>query len=135
MGQKEESLAVTHLISVLKLFSLHFPPNEDMVRDSSLANTASTDTEFLDLSNCLQDTKVSIPTLNGLVLWVLFCSEELDFYYILRLSICSCRWLLGYPVIYLFSTDHIEGAIYNLSTKSLRIYRILVHRYFSVFWP
>lgn len=38
------------------------------------------------------------------------------------------RWLLGYPVIYLFGKECIERAIYNLSTKSLRIYQIFVNR-------
>nr|VDD09452.1 unnamed protein product [Brassica oleracea] len=57
---------------------------------------------FIDLSCCLQDTKVTIPTLSG--------------------------WLLDYPVVYLFGTDHIEDAIYNLSTKSLRIFKVLLQR-------
>ncbi|KAF3553109.1 hypothetical protein F2Q69_00014712 [Brassica cretica] len=38
------------------------------------------------------------------------------------------KWLLDYPVVYLFGTDHIEDAIYNLSTKSLRIFKVLVQR-------
>ncbi|KAG2288003.1 hypothetical protein Bca52824_047607 [Brassica carinata] len=37
-------------------------------------------------------------------------------------------WLLEYPVVYLFGTDHIEDAIYNLPTKSLRIFKVLVQR-------
>ncbi|RVW35794.1 hypothetical protein CK203_082521 [Vitis vinifera] len=40
-----------------------------------------------------------------------------------------CRWLLGYPVVYLFSTEHISDAIFNLSTKSLRIFKILICRF------
>ncbi|GAY36962.1 hypothetical protein CUMW_280150, partial [Citrus unshiu] len=37
-------------------------------------------------------------------------------------------WLLGYPVVYLFDKEHIADAIYNLSTQSLRIFKILVTR-------
>ncbi|KAI4378775.1 hypothetical protein MLD38_016208 [Melastoma candidum] len=99
---KEETLAVANFLSVLKLFSVHFPLSKDLVDNSSLADTTPADSELLDLSNCLRDAKISLPTLNG--------------------------WLLDYPVVYLFTTEHIEGAIRNLSTKSLRIFRILVCR-------
>ncbi|KAL5703329.1 hypothetical protein ACHQM5_028432 [Ranunculus cassubicifolius] len=58
--------------------------------------------QYIDLSSCMQGSPVTIPTLNG--------------------------WLLGYPIVYLFGTDHIEDAIYNLSTKSLRLYKILICR-------
>ncbi|THF99726.1 hypothetical protein TEA_001128 [Camellia sinensis var. sinensis] len=37
-------------------------------------------------------------------------------------------WLLGYPVVYLFGKEHIADAIYNLSTKSLHLFKVLVHR-------
>lgn len=47
--------------------------------------------------------------------------------------ILFCRWLLGYPVVYLFSKDHVADAVYNLSTKYLHIYKILVRR-FITFW-
>ncbi|KAK8474660.1 hypothetical protein V6N11_037078 [Hibiscus sabdariffa] len=57
---------------------------------------------LMDLSSCMHDTEVTVPTING--------------------------WLLGYPVVYLFSKDHIGDAVYNLSTKFLRIYKILVSR-------
>ncbi|XP_078447552.1 uncharacterized protein LOC144716307 isoform X2 [Wolffia australiana] len=56
----------------------------------------------LDFSVCIKDTDVVIPTLNG--------------------------WLLGYPAVYLFSKEHISDAIFNLSTKSLHIYKILARR-------
>ncbi|KAH9783559.1 hypothetical protein KPL71_009355 [Citrus sinensis] len=59
-------------------------------------------TEVVDLSSCICDSQVTIPTLNG--------------------------WLLGYPVVYLFDKEHIADAIYNLSTQSLRIFKILVTR-------
>lgn len=95
--QSKESNLGMQLRSIQKLFSSTFPldggDNDDKSSQSSL---------LVDLSCCLQDTKVTIPTLNG--------------------------WLLDYPVVYLFGTDHIEEAIYNLSTKSLRIFKVLVQR-------
>ncbi|CAN6978435.1 hypothetical protein IGI04_037861 [Brassica rapa subsp. trilocularis] len=92
--QSKESNLGMQLRSIQKLFSSTFPlDGSDNDAKSSL---------FIDLSCCLQDTKVTIPTLNG--------------------------WLLDYPVVYLFGTDHIEEAIYNLSTKSLRIFKVLVQR-------
>ncbi|XP_013615011.1 PREDICTED: uncharacterized protein LOC106321252 [Brassica oleracea var. oleracea] len=95
--QRKESNLGVQLRSIQKLFSSTFPldggDNDAKSSQSSL---------FVDLSCCLQDTKVTIPTLNG--------------------------WLLDYPVVYLFGTDHIEEAIYNLSTKSLRIFKVLVQR-------
>ncbi|XVF65588.1 hypothetical protein PTKIN_Ptkin09bG0260600 [Pterospermum kingtungense] len=103
------------LISIQKLFSLPFPlegMRSDVLppdRTELKAETKplsepinSQSSLIVDLSSCMHDTKVTVPTING--------------------------WLLGYPVVYLFSTDHIEQAIYNLSTKFLRIYKILVCR-------
>ncbi|CAN6829068.1 unnamed protein product [Brassica oleracea] len=81
------------------------PPQMAAMMDHTAAldeANSSQSSLFIDLSCCLQDTKVTIPTLNG--------------------------WLLDYPVVYLFGTDHIEDAIYNLSTKSLRIFKVLVQR-------
>ncbi|CAH8390694.1 unnamed protein product [Eruca vesicaria subsp. sativa] len=100
---KECSLGM-ELKLIQKLFSSTFPldgGNNDtkIALDEAKSSQSSL---FIDLSCCLQDTKVTIPTLNG--------------------------WLLDYPVVYLFGTDHIEDAIYNLSTKSLRIFKVLVQR-------
>ncbi|KAK9138771.1 hypothetical protein Sjap_009365 [Stephania japonica] len=66
------------------------------------ADIASQPLEFSNLSSCLENSPVTIPTLNG--------------------------WLLGYPVVYLFSKDHIADAVYNLSTKSLHLFKILISR-------
>lgn len=111
--EDKNSLAM-QLISIQKLFSIHFPL-EGMRNDILPADRTELKTEtkslsepvnsqsssIVDLSSCMHDTKVTVPTING--------------------------WLLGYPVVYLFSTDHIEQAIYNLSTKFLRVYKILVN--------
>lgn len=117
--QAEESTLVTELIRVQKLFSSFFPLNgnsndllshqmlDSVVNAESSINKPATSqsSEFIDLSCCMQDTEITVPTLNG--------------------------WLLGYPVVYLFSKQHIEDAIYNLSTKYLRIFQIIVSRYAS----
>ncbi|XP_020532003.1 uncharacterized protein LOC18448772 isoform X2 [Amborella trichopoda] len=58
--------------------------------------------QCIDLSSCLENSKVVIPTLNG--------------------------WLLGYPVVYLFSKEHTSHAVCNLSTRPLHIFKILVCR-------
>ncbi|KAI3676810.1 hypothetical protein L1987_86423 [Smallanthus sonchifolius] len=58
--------------------------------------------DFIDLSHFMQDTPVTVSTLNG--------------------------WLLGYPVVYIFGKDHIQDAVYNLSTKSLNLFNIFVRR-------
>uniref|UniRef100_A0A7N0TVM7 Uncharacterized protein n=2 Tax=Kalanchoe fedtschenkoi TaxID=63787 RepID=A0A7N0TVM7_KALFE len=58
--------------------------------------------QLIDLNSFLQETQVTIPTLNG--------------------------WLLGYPVIYLFDKNQIADATYNLSTKFLHVYKVLVSR-------
>ncbi|KAF8014125.1 hypothetical protein BT93_H0078 [Corymbia citriodora subsp. variegata] len=114
--EREDNVAAIQLVSVQKIFSLHFPIIEQNKESLPCNNTSKVSTDAssvgdstalgnlkcIDLSSCLQDTKISIPTLNG--------------------------WLLGYPVVYLFSTEHIEEAIYNLSTKSLRIFKILISR-------
>ncbi|XP_050213845.1 uncharacterized protein LOC126665172 [Mercurialis annua] len=124
--QAEESLLATELIGVQKLFSLSFPTNDtnndvsschlkDIVPNAAESVTSaessvnklitSHSSNFIDLSICMKDTNVTVPTLNG--------------------------WLLGYPVVYLFSKEHIADAIYNLSTKYLRIFQILVCRNIS----
>ncbi|CAH9122406.1 unnamed protein product [Cuscuta epithymum] len=63
---------------------------------------SSQTSELIDLSRDIEETGVTVPTLNG--------------------------WLLGYPVVYLFGKDHIKDAIYNLSTKSLHLFQILACR-------
>ncbi|XP_075660736.1 uncharacterized protein LOC142630600 isoform X3 [Castanea sativa] len=110
--QAENSPVGMQLISILKFFSTLFPQDgikDDLLpchRTGSMGDATSSthelvtsqSSEFIDLSSCMQDTLVTVPTLNG--------------------------WLLGYPVVYLFSTEHIANAIYNLSTKSLRIFKM-----------
>ncbi|XP_020532723.1 uncharacterized protein LOC105628398 isoform X2 [Jatropha curcas] len=117
--QAENSSLAAELIRVQKLFSLFFPLSEinddplschtmnSMDNAESSVNKPITcqSSEFIDLSSCMKDTEVTVPTLNG--------------------------WLLGYPVVYLFSKEHIADAIYNLSTKYLRIFRILICRNIS----
>ncbi|GLT34877.1 hypothetical protein SLA2020_093680 [Shorea laevis] len=116
MTMEEKSSLGMQLTSIQKFFSLFFPLDgmnndplpQDRITDmpdskSSLEPTTSQSSEVIDLSRCMLDNQVTVPTLNG--------------------------WLLGYPVVYLFGKDHIEEAIYNLSTKSLRIYQILVCRH------
>ncbi|KAJ0254825.1 Uncharacterized protein HA466_0096750 [Hirschfeldia incana] len=105
MEQSKESELGMQLRSIQKLFSSTFPldGSNNVTTTTALDEDKSSQPSlFIDLSCCLQDTKVTIPTLNG--------------------------WLLDYPVVYLFGTDHIEEAIYNLSTKSLRIFQVLVQR-------
>ncbi|KAI4324317.1 hypothetical protein L6164_023868 [Bauhinia variegata] len=115
INQKEKSQLVMQLISIQKLFSTLFPlevvngqsssQETKYVDNANPANTisghfASQSSECIDLSNCMENTEVTVPTLNG--------------------------WLLGYPVVYLFSKEHIGDAIYNLSTKYLHIFQVLV---------
>ncbi|KAK9288439.1 hypothetical protein L1049_016896 [Liquidambar formosana] len=114
--QAGQNSVVMQLISIQKLFSLVFPVdgmNNDLLpchRTDYMDNAESSigelntfqSSEFIDLSSCMQDTLVTVPTLNG--------------------------WLLGYPVVYLFSKEHIADAIYNLSTKSLHLFKIQVCR-------
>lgn len=109
--QAGQNSVVMQLISIQKLFSLVFPV-EGMDNDllpchradykdiSELVTFQSS--EFIDITNCMHDTEVTVPTLNG--------------------------WLLGYPMVYLFGREHIADAIYNLSTKSLHLFNILVCR-------
>ncbi|KAH9606889.1 hypothetical protein KSS87_019723 [Heliosperma pusillum] len=111
----DQTSAVKGLVSVCHLFSSVFTrdgvnynaiqgQSEDHLKhsESSSHDKISELSEVLDLSSCLQDYQITIPTLNG--------------------------WLLGYPVIYLFGKDHIADAIYNLSTKPLHLYRVLFRR-------
>nr|CAB75446.1 putative protein [Arabidopsis thaliana] len=102
--QSKESNLGMQLRSIQKLFSSTFPLDDSNTDTTTVLDEANSSQTSLciDLSCCLQDTKVTIPTLNG--------------------------WLLDYPVVYLFGTDHIEEAIYNLSTKSLRLFKVLVCR-------
>ncbi|XP_057781567.1 uncharacterized protein LOC130999893 isoform X1 [Salvia miltiorrhiza] len=113
MTQAEESPAMTQLLSAQKLFSSVFQADgvssdhlqrheTNGVGSSRDGDAASESPGMVDLSYCLRESDVTIPTLNG--------------------------WLLGYPVIYLFGKDHIERAVYNLSSKSLHIYQIFVTR-------
>ncbi|XP_038904584.1 uncharacterized protein LOC120090945 isoform X2 [Benincasa hispida] len=100
------------LKSIQKLFSSLFS-QEEMESDPSpsLGETCTTDTRssihgfssqssVIDLSNILEHTEITLPTLNG--------------------------WLLGYPIVYLFDKEHISEATYNLSAKPLHIFRLSV---------
>ncbi|KAH9783557.1 hypothetical protein KPL71_009355 [Citrus sinensis] len=122
---KEKSSVGMQLISVQKLFSLVFPPNgmTDEIRlpnrtDHTIEATSSNitispqSTEVVDLSSCICDSQSCLS-----------CDKFLRSEHGL-----SKRWLLGYPVVYLFDKEHIADAIYNLSTQSLRIFKILVTR-------
>ncbi|KAJ4956657.1 hypothetical protein NE237_013440 [Protea cynaroides] len=114
--QAEKNLVATAFKEIQKFFSSVFPvdgTNKDLlpcarkvhlVDDKSPVGgvIASEPSEFIDLSECMHDTQVTVPSLNG--------------------------WLLGYPVVYLFDRDHIADAIYNLSTKSLRLFKVSVCR-------
>lgn len=102
------------LISIQKLFSLVFPvggrkdealPSHTVTADAELPineHIPSQSSEFIDLSSCMQNTEVLLPTLNG--------------------------WLLGYPVVYLFREEHGVAAVCNLSSKYLHIYKISICR-------
>ncbi|CAA7016679.1 unnamed protein product [Microthlaspi erraticum] len=103
--QSKDSNLGMQLRSIQEQFSLTFPLegiDNDTTATAADEAKSSQSSLCIDLSCCLQDTKVTIPTLNG--------------------------WLLDYPVVYLFGTDHIEEAIYNLTTKSLRIFKVQVQR-------
>ncbi|KAH0715212.1 hypothetical protein KY284_008117 [Solanum tuberosum] len=114
--QAEESCVAAELVLAQKTFSSVFSENgikmdhlehqKPEVRantDSSLYKpTSSLSSDVIDLSECIKDSHVTVPTLNG--------------------------WLLGYPIVYLFGMAHIENAIYNLSTKSLNLFQVLVCR-------
>ncbi|KAF3790108.1 hypothetical protein EJ110_NYTH17129 [Nymphaea thermarum] len=77
------------------------PPEKVLVEQSGYQKDPAN--EFsgpIDLSSLMQDSQVTLPTLNG--------------------------WLLGYPVAYLFTKDHVADAVSNLSSKPLHLYMILV---------
>ncbi|KAI9081999.1 hypothetical protein K1719_036261 [Acacia pycnantha] len=111
----DKSPLALQLISIQKLFSSIFT-HEGICNLSSSQATELMDnsqssssqifysqfTECIDLSNCMEDSEVTVPTLNG--------------------------WLLGYPVVYLFSKEHIADAIYNLSAKYLHIFQLSICR-------
>ncbi|PKA55790.1 hypothetical protein AXF42_Ash012082 [Apostasia shenzhenica] len=120
-----QTMAVSEFLSVQKLFLSLFPddafPNPlhrasspAMVPEAELSVCKATNVariadpaahhscEIIDLTSCLRDAQITIPALNG--------------------------WLLGYPVVYLFRKEHATDAVYNLSTKNLHIYRIIICR-------
>ncbi|CAN4119751.1 unnamed protein product [Withania somnifera] len=114
--QAEESSMAAELVLAQKTFSSVFSDdgiNTDVLEHQKPEVRANTDSsaykpttslsyEVIDLGQCIKDTHVTVPTLNG--------------------------WLLGYPIVYLFGMAHIENAIYNLSTKSLNLFQVLVCR-------
>ncbi|XP_052726926.1 uncharacterized protein LOC108333973 isoform X3 [Vigna angularis] len=113
----EESQLAMQLVSIQRLFLTIFSPERttDPSASQDVKCTDETDTtcqsqslhsrstnDCIDLSDCMDNTDVTVPTLNG--------------------------WLLGYPVVYLFGKEHIADAIYNLSTKYLHIFQVFVCR-------
>ncbi|KAL8130229.1 hypothetical protein V2J09_019384 [Rumex salicifolius] len=112
----DENSVAMQLISVQKFFSSifsgsgvnynalhhHINDSEGIAKASSSKLATSKFSEVIDLSCCLQDSQVTIPTLNG--------------------------WLLFYPVVYLLGKDHIQDAVHNFAAKSLRIFKVLVCR-------
>ncbi|MCL7045468.1 hypothetical protein MKW94_008229 [Papaver nudicaule] len=117
IAQSEQNLNAKELVSVQRFFSTVFPADgmdqelfpcprmDHVVNNKSLVGeiiTSQSYSDVIDLSCCMQDCQVTIPTLNG--------------------------WLLGYPVVYLFGKEHISDSIYNLSTKSLQLFQISIHR-------
>ncbi|XP_042482555.1 uncharacterized protein LOC122062954 isoform X2 [Macadamia integrifolia] len=114
--QTEQNLVATELKEIQKFFLSVFPVDgtnkgllpcarkDHLVDEKSPVGgvITSQSSEFIDLSDCMQDVHVTVPTLNG--------------------------WLLGYPVVYLFDRDHIADATYNLSTKSLHLFKVSVCR-------
>ncbi|KAF5783149.1 hypothetical protein HanXRQr2_Chr11g0504571 [Helianthus annuus] len=104
MVTEVEKISVgAQFISLQKLFFSVFcdDATTDDVSDCRL-RVNNQPSDFIDLSHFMQDTPVTVPTLNG--------------------------WLLGYPVVYIFGKDHIQDAVYNLSTKSLNLFNIFVRR-------
>ncbi|GAB2288193.1 hypothetical protein Dimus_022534 [Dionaea muscipula] len=111
-----ETSVAMELLSIQRLFSsvfTHSGINNDFLdsqRDNGMSGAECNASEFhevqlnqlVDMSFCMKDCNITIPTLNG--------------------------WLLGYPVVYLFGKDHISDAICNLSTKFLHLFKIVVER-------
>ncbi|XP_057863788.1 uncharacterized protein LOC131071844 [Cryptomeria japonica] len=56
--------------------------------------------DIIDVSQCMMDTQISPPTLNG--------------------------WLLGYPIVYIFRRENVDQAVRSLSIGSLHLFRILI---------
>ncbi|PWA78782.1 hypothetical protein CTI12_AA213310 [Artemisia annua] len=99
----EKSPVGAQFLSLQKLFSAVFCGNVDSTSNVQVPDANNQPPcDIIDLSHLMQDTLVTLPTLNG--------------------------WLLGYPVVYIFGKDHIEDAVYNLSTKSLHLFSIFVRR-------
>ncbi|CAI9096449.1 OLC1v1032602C1 [Oldenlandia corymbosa var. corymbosa] len=110
VAQNDKDSVAEELVSIQKKFSAVFgsslgkndPPQLEGGYLTTDARSSSESSGFIDLSSWTTESGVTIPTLNG--------------------------WLLGYPVVYFFSKEHIEDAIYNLSTKCLNLYQILIIR-------
>lgn len=60
----ENNSVVKQLVSIQKLFSMIFPV-DGYRTDSTSADGIFADSEFIDLSHCIRDTQVTMPTLNG----------------------------------------------------------------------
>ncbi|XP_020261521.1 uncharacterized protein LOC109837613 isoform X2 [Asparagus officinalis] len=104
----DQNLVLSELLSIQKLFLSIFSVDDTCAQpsgckaiDNVCASTPQI-SELIDLSGIMKDVQITLPTLNG--------------------------WLLGYPVVYLFGKDHATDAVYNLSTKSLHIYQIMIKR-------
>lgn len=125
LSQVNQTLTMSGFVAVQKLFSSLFQcdhamdtihgatsPSMNPKVDSSEYNSveasiayprASPPCDIIELTSILKDTEITIPVLNG--------------------------WLLGYPVVYIFSKEHVADAVYNLSTQYLHIYKILMCRH------
>lgn len=76
------------------------------------------------MSSCVTHAlSVKLGLISG---WLICCI--INYTYDTRYLICF-RWLLGYPVVYMFSKQHIANAVYKLSTEYLHIFKISVCRY------
>ncbi|KAK4406246.1 hypothetical protein Sango_0631100 [Sesamum angolense] len=138
-GQAEQSPAVMQLLSAQKFFSSVF---------HEMGPTDNLDAAMLASSSASSSWFIYYVTFHWLHSWVFSCLACIAQYYstnetgvellslrghLIKRSIESenllnaARWLLGYPVIYLFGKDYIEHAVYSLSTKSLHIYQIFVN--------
>ncbi|KAH9310843.1 hypothetical protein KI387_025878, partial [Taxus chinensis] len=71
--------------------------NPSLDNDSIMGSNAL---DVIDLSQCMRESQIAPPTLNG--------------------------WLLGYPIVYMFRRDHVDQAVSSLSIGSLHLFRILI---------
>ncbi|KAG6489462.1 uncharacterized protein LOC122005703 isoform X1 [Zingiber officinale] len=102
LSPTEANDIASQLFSIQKLFSTVFRVGVDKESCIKEKHSAIQIADPIDLSSFLHDARITLPSLNG--------------------------WLLGYPITYLFSKEYAEKATLHLSTKSLRIFKIMVSR-------